>query len=529
MTDVRPADSPLRTTDLRMAGDLPSDLLQVASQRLGIASLVWAGLWTLSLVMNNLVGPVLSPDAPLDDAWPIPGNPAAVGVIAVSLLLFWYTRRPPNHPRLVLDLGLVYEVLLAFAIGIVNQWTPNTTGLSWICVLILIHPMVVPSTRPRTLIAALVAASMDPVGIAITGARGVEIPSIPVILWTYLPNYICAFLAVLPSHVISALGRQVSEARELGSYQLGEMLGKGGMGEVYAAHHRMLRRPAAIKLIRPDALQSSEYESAETIVKRFQREAEAAAQLHSPHTVALYDFGVTSSGRFYTVMELLRGLDLETLVDRFGPIPPARTVYLLRQACHSLAEAHGFGLVHRDVKPANVYACRVGREMDYVKILDFGLVKGDLGEGQDRTKLTAPDITTGTPAYMSPELARADDIDGRSDIYALGCVAFWMLTGRLVFQAETPMKMMVAHIKNTPVPPSTLSEFEVGPDLDAVILTCLEKDRANRPATADELARGLSACDVGEPWSADAAAAWWQQHVPELVAPSSGGRGASRN
>jgi serine/threonine-protein kinase len=529
MTDVHPGNALLQTTDLRADGDLPSDLLQVASQRLGIAGLVWAGLWTLSLVMNNFVSPVLSPDAPLDDAWPVPGNAAAGGVIAVSLLMFWYTRRPSRNPRLVLDLGLVYEVLLAFAIGIVNQWTPNTEGLSWICVLILIHPMIVPHTRRRTLLAALVAASMDPLGIAITGARGVEIPSFPVILWTYLPNYICAFLAVLPSHVISVLSRQVSQARELGSYQLGELLGKGGMGEVYAAHHRMLRRPAAIKLIRPDALQSSEFESPETIVKRFQREAEAAARLHSPHTVELYDFGITNSGRFYTVMELLRGLDLETLVDRFGPIPPSRTVYLLRQACHSLAEAHEYGLVHRDVKPANVYACRVGRETDYVKILDFGLVKGDLGEGQDRTKLTAPDITTGTPAYMSPELARADDIDGRADIYALGCVAVWMLTGRLVFKAETPMKMMVAHIKNTPLPPSMLSEFPIGPDLDAAILACLEKDRANRPATADELARTLAACDVGEPWTPEAAVAWWQHNVPELLAPPSPSSTTSRN
>jgi hypothetical protein len=510
----------LRTSDPRPETELPSDLLRLASHRLGIASLVWAGLFALGLVMNNVVGPILSPDAPLDDAWPWPGNPVAIAVIAVSLAVFWYTRRTTCDCRRALDLGLVYEVVLALAIGLVNQWTPNVTGLSWICVLILIHPMIVPNTRPRTLLAALAAASMDPLGIVITGLRGVEIPSFPVILWTYLPNYICAFLAILPSHVISALSRQVKQARELGSYRLGELLGKGGMGEVYVAHHRMLRRPAAIKLILPEALQSAQFQSPETIVKRFQREADAAAQLHSPHTVQLYDFGVTSGGRFYTVMELLRGLDLESMVERFGPVPPARTVYLLRQVCHSLAEAHAYGLVHRDVKPANVYTCWVSRQADFVKVLDFGLVKGNLGEGKDQTKLTAPEITTGTPAYMSPELARAEDIDGRADLYALGCVAFYLLTGRLVFEAETPIKMMFAHIKTAPRPPSQISEFAISRDLDAVILSCLEKERAKRPATADELASRLAECDVGEPWTEEAAAAWWNKHLPDLAAPS---------
>ncbi len=523
MVETRAGDALLRTSDPQPHVGLPSDLLRLASKRLGIASLVWAGLWALGLVMNNVVGPILSPGAPLDDAWPWPGNPVAFAVIAVSVGVFWYTQHTASTPRLALNLGLVYEVVLAFAIGLVNQWTPNVSGLSWICVLILIHPMIVPHTRPWTLVAALAAASMDPLGIAIAGARGLAIPSPPVILWTYLPNYLCAFLAVVPSHVIAGLGRQVKEARDLGSYRLGELLGKGGMGEVYVAHHRMLHRPAAIKLIRPDALRTGRKETAETIVKRFQREAEAAAQLHSPHTVQLYDFGVTAGGQLYTVMELLRGLDLESLVARFGPVPPARTVHLLRHACHSLGEAHAFGLVHRDIKPANIFACWVGREADYVKVLDFGLVKGDLGEGQDRSKLTAPEIATGTPAYMSPELARADDIDGRSDLYALGCVAFFLLTGRLVFEAETPMKMLLAHVKETPVPPSRLSEFPISGELDAVILSCLQKDRARRPATADELAVRLAACDVGEPWTAEAAARWWQGHLPDF-APASAAR-----
>jgi serine/threonine-protein kinase len=347
--------------------------------------------------------------------------------------------------------------------------------------------------------------------------RGVEIPAGPVILWTYLPNYICALLAVLPSHVITRLGSQVKQARELGSYKVGELLGSGGMGEVYAAHHRLLRRPAAIKLVRPGKLGADDSEARSTIVRRFRREAEAAASLYSPHTIALYDFGVTGEGDFYYVMELLRGLDLETVVERFGPMQPARVTHLLGQVCHSLAEAHVKGFVHRDVKPANLYTCWVGLEPDFLKVLDFGLVKGRLDKSRDQTKLTAPNMATGTPAYMSPELARGEEVDGRSDIYAVGCVAYWLLTGRLVFEAETAMKTMVAHIRSTPLPPSQMSGLGVSRSLDELVLACLEKDPANRPQEADGLVRRLAECDVGEPWTREIAAAWWRANLPDLV------------
>jgi serine/threonine-protein kinase len=496
---------------------LPPELLQAASRRLGLAALVWAGLWGFALLMNNVVGPVLSPDAPLDDAWPLPGNPVAVAVIVVSLGLFVYTRRRACDCQFSLDLGLGYEVFLAFAIGFVNQWTPNVTGLSWICVLVLVHPMIVPNTPGKTLVAALLAASMDPVGLAITSARGVPIPSVPVILWTYLPNYVCALLAVLQVRIITGLGRQVRDAQEVGSYRLGDLLGSGGMGEVYNATHRLLRRPAAVKLIRPGRLGASDGERGETIVRRFQREAEAVSSLHSPHTIALYDFGVTDSGELYYVMELLRGLDLDSLVDRFGPVPPARAVYLLQQACHSLAEAHAIGLIHRDVKPANVYTCWVGLEPDFVKVLDFGLVKPPPEAEADQMRLTAPDLTTGTPAYMAPEMAMRQEPDWRADIYSLGCVAYWLLTGRLVFEAQTPMRMMVEHVETPPLPPSHYSEFDISQSLEELIMACLEKDRRRRPSDTLLLARRLAQCDVGEPWTAERSARWWRTHLKELV------------
>ena len=516
MTHLQIPEKRPRHTTMASGGVLPPDLLEAASRRLGVASLLWAGLWVLALVMNNVVGPVLSPDALLDDAWPWPGNPVALGVIAVSLALFAYTRWHACDCQRSLDLGLIYEVVLAFAIGFVNQWTPNVIGLSWICVLVLVHPMIVPHTRAKTLAAALIAASMDPVGLAITAARGVELPPVAAMLWAVLPNYICALIAVVPVGIITRLGRQVRDARELGSYQMGELLGRGGMGEVYAAKHRLLRRPAAIKVIRPDALGARSGEGAKTVVQRFKREAEAAAQLHSPHTTALYDFGVTDDGSFYTVMELLRGIDLDSLVDRFGPVSPARVVYLLSQACHSLAEAHALGLIHRDVKPANLFTCWVGLEADFVKVLDFGLVKPP-PDDEDQIKLTAPDLTTGTPAYMAPELALRQDADWRADIYSLGCVAYWLLTGSLVFEADTPMKMMLRHVDTPPLLPSRRSELDIPPSLEDVVMACLEKDRRRRPSSAEVLARQFSECDVGEPWSRERADAWWRAHLPDLV------------
>lgn len=504
---------------------LPADLMEAASRRLGLACLVWSGLWAFGLVMNNLVSPLISPDKPIDDAWPIPGNPAAGVVILISLALYWYTRSAKCDCQRALDLGLVYEVVLAGAFAVTQQWTPNTLGLSWICVLVLIHPMIVPNSTGKTLAAALVAASMDPLAIALMGLRGVDTPSVPVVLWTYLPNYICALLAIIPTKVIRGLGGEVKQAREVGSYQLGELLGSGGMGDVYRATHRLLRRPAAVKLIRPDSLSMRDGEPAETIIERFKLEAESAASLHSPHTIALYDFGVANDGGFYYVMELLNGLDLDTLVTRFGPQPPARVVYLLQQACHSLAEAHAIGLIHRDVKPTNLYACRVGLEADFVKVLDFGLAKAGPGSARSAVKLTAPDITLGTPAYMAPELARGESVDHRIDIYAMGCVAYWLLTGRLVFEASTPMRMMMAHVNATPEPPSRYTELPVPPALEGLVLSCIEKDPERRPHDAEALSHALASCDVGERWTAESAWQWWDTHLPEFGGRPSTPRG----
>ncbi|HEX3274690.1 MAG TPA: serine/threonine-protein kinase [Gemmatimonadales bacterium] len=499
---------------------LPDDLLREATARLGILARVWAGLFVIGILMNDVLAPLV--DMPMRDLipWGRPADVVAVLSIGVSLWLARYTSRLSCRPRKALDLALGYEVLLALGIGIVNQWEPHRLlagRLSWICVLILLFPMIVPNTPRKTLIASLIAASMDPVGLGVAHLRGLDLPSWAAIVWNYLPNYVCALIAVIPSKIMVRLGRQVQRARELGSYRLVALIGRGGMGEVWHATHRMLARPAAVKLIKPEILGASSEAASAAIVRRFQREADAASRLQSPHTIRLYDFGQTRGGVFYFAMELLEGLDLETLVRRFGPLPSERVVCLLRQACQSLGEAHDVGLVHRDVKPANIYTCRLGREYDFVKVLDFGLVKYDQDESILDT-IKSAELTTGTPAYMAPEMASgADPVDRRADLYALGCVGYWLLTGEMVFEADSPLKMLIQHIQALPVPPSIRTARPVSAELERVIMRCLEKDPTRRPQTADELLAELDRIPFDQPWTQASARAWWSEHLADVI------------
>ena len=307
----------------------------------------------------------------------------------------------------------------------------------------------------------------------------------------------------------------------MGSYQLGELLGRGGMGEVYKATHRMLARPAAIKLIRPEMLGGVGAAAARLAVTRFRREAQAAANLRSPHTVELYDFGVTADQTLYFVMELLDGMDLETLVRQTGAVPAARVIYILRQVCDSLEEAHSAGLVHRDIKPANIHLGRLGLHHDVVKVLDFGLVKSVASEESEQTLGTAAGLTPGTPAYLAPEIARGEAFDGRADLYALGCVGYYLLTGQLVFEATNSLQMITKHVGETPIPPSQRTELPVPPELERVILRCLAKQPRDRPATAGELSSALASVN-GKPWGEAQAQQWWNAHAPRTSKPEIG-------
>lgn len=495
---------------------LPPDLLKAASQRLGAMSLLFAVLWIVGEVLGHVASRAIAPNNP---AWRRFELTDAIAVTAVilSLALFAYIRRTDRDPRFILDLGLWYLILTALSLGLVfhvgNVPTGTTVapGISWIGAVILIFAAMVPTTPKKMLVAGLIAASMNPVGMLISRAQGHWNfgPASRVLLMHY-PDYILVGAAVVIAHVVTKLGQQVTRAREMGSYQLGELLGRGGMGEVYKATHRMLARAAAIKLIRPEMLGAADEEAARLAVTRFRREAEAAANLRSQHTVELYDFGVTEDGTLYLVMEFLEGMDLESLVRQTGPLPAARVMHIMRQVCDSLEEAHAMGLVHRDIKPANIHLGRVGLHHDFVKVLDFGLVKEVASVSTEHSMATIPgQMALGTPAYMAPEMALGETVDGRADVYALGCVAYYLLTGKLVFEAEKTFQLIAKHLQTPPVPPSQRTDRPISPELERLILKCLAKSPSDRPASAAHLAEALSwiPADV---WDEARARSWWE-------------------
>jgi serine/threonine-protein kinase len=502
---------------------LPSDLLSEQVERLVLFSAVGAGLWTFGIVLDRFVIPQL-PGGVTYPVWK--ANLIEVVGVAVSVVMFLYARFSRHSALIKTEAGLVYLVLSSFGIAMLNTWvmTPPTTAqmmkLSWITIAILVYSMIAPSSPRKMLVASMVAASMDPLGVWFAYLRGVAVPSVAQTFMLYLPNYVCALVATLPSHVLQRLGRQLSTAREMGSYQLVERLGEGGMGEVWRAHHRLLARSAAIKLVRPQLLGAKSESEARLMLRRFEREAQTTAALSSPHTINLFDFGQTDDGSFYYVMELLAGRDIESLVREFGPVSTARAVFLLRQVCHSLADAHARGLVHRDIKPANIYVCRMGLEYDFVKVLDFGLVKYSKQTNMRQTLVTTDHTPTGTPAYMAPETILGDaDIDRRADVYALGCVAYFLLTGQLVFEADTPMKMLMQHVQAQPVPPSQRTELRIPREVDELVLACLQKDPNLRPQDAGDLFRMACDCKFPDSWNQEQARIWWEKHLPELSGP----------
>ena len=295
----------------------------------------------------------------------------------------------------------------------------------------------------------------------------------------------------------------------VGNYVLGDVLGRGGMGVVYRARHTALDRPAAVKLVSAGVLASDGSTGAESGESRFEREARATAALRSPHTVELYDYGRAADGRLYYAMEYLEGLDLEQLVERFGPQPVGRTVHVLTQVCESLQEAHTRGVVHRDIKASNIFLCQLGSSYDFVKVLDFGLVRPSLS-GRDAAR------AIGTPAYMAPEIAvEGAAVDGRADIYSLGCVAYWMLTGTEVFPGDDPVGVVAAHIGSEPAPPSQRTEVEIPESVDRLILRCLAKKPEDRFPDAEGLAEALQRCVCEGAWGPEQAREWWRLHAPD--------------
>jgi serine/threonine-protein kinase len=525
-----PHGEALETGRGRGARSLPPDLRNQVTRRLRLIAIVYsAAFFAADLVPSAISGQIVH-----QFQHPILWIPTVVSILAglsFAALI--------SHPRLgweaKLNLGLVFEVLSCYGIALSMyldlgkfQEMPlayYVLSPSWPAIWMIAFSIVVPAPPGRALLAQLASASAAPVviGLVLQREKLLHLIPGPAFFFSHVfPYLICVGLAYVSARIVYALGADVSRARELGSYKLVELLGQGGMGEVWKASHQLLARPAAIKFIRPERIAAASPEEARTTLKRFELEARATASLSSAHTVDLYDFGITDDGAFYYVMELLDGLDCERLVQRFGRLPPARVVHLLAQVCESLDEAHAKGLIHRDVKPANIYVCRSGTRLDFVKVLDFGLVAHRSAPSAPELRLTLPEQAVGTPEFMPPEVALGQPVDGRADLYGLGCVAYWLLTARSAFEGANFYEVVSKHLHVAPDPPSRHAPG-LPHELDGLILECLEKTPEKRPSSARELARRLRAVPLAEPWDEEDAAAWWTAHItPGLGAGTDG-------
>lgn len=500
---------------------LSLDLLEEGARRLTWLAGVFVVAALALYVFQRLVQPQIAPlvDDPVTRLGGLMAILIAAGVVALRQYGVVTSRQ-------LLRVGILFEIAVAFAIAMVETSRPFNPfvpllGLSAVGAWVVFVAAAIPTPPDVRLALALAAATTWPVAYAINSTRfGFFTESWrQTAIWPTL-NYVLAIVAYVIGRLTYGTVREVPDARDLGSYTLMSQIGEGGMGEVWRASHKLLARPAAIKLVKLDASRQ------ELFAHRFHREANAIAALKSPHTVYLYDFGTTQDGRLYYVMELLDGISLQTLIDTFGPQPASRVVAILKQMCRSLEEAHLEQIIHRDLKPSNVMICQVAQTRDFVKVVDFGLAR-PFGAGA-ASNLTVEGMTLGTPEYMAPEVARGSRmVDARADLYALGCVAYVLLTGSLVFTDSNPVSVALKHMRTPPVPPSQRTDRLVPPDLERVILACLEKDADARPRSARAVERLLTACNV-PPWTEEDADVWWQRHLPPTSALRSFSQAPSR-
>jgi hypothetical protein len=428
--------------------------------------------------------------------------------VAAGLVIGWLVLRSGERSR-----GLVHLVDVAATVGIcaaamhILQFIPGDQvaagPLFATAITLIARAAIVPSRGLVTFLIGLVAT------FGLRDAYARHQPDVGQFASFVSPWMVAfTFASAFVSHVIYGLSRQVREARQLGQYVLESKLGEGGMGAVYRARHAMLRRPTAVKVLLPDR-------TGEAHVARFEREVRQTARLSHPNTVTIYDYGRTPDGCFYYAMELLVGATLEDIVRVDGPQVPARVIGTLAAVAGALSEAHAVGLIHRDIKPANIMLCEQGGAADVAKVLDFGLVK-ELGTHVD---LTHANALMGTPLYMSPEVIRDPEVvDARSDLYALGAVGYFLLSGRHVFEGKTVLEVCTQHLIAAPVPPSIRSGRSLHPSIESLILSCLEKDPVARPQSAAELRERLIAIDDAGDWSEAQARAWWEKNWPILRA-----------
>lgn len=493
--------------------ELHPDLVRTGAARFPGIALASAAAFAAYLVAHQLGVP--SPSLPGREG-PIAPQSLLLAGLGLSASAYGATWIRRLSPALVLGMAYIHLLAISLILGLFRHLEPRAAGEF----LYQIAPVVLPLLAFGALIPALPrtagltlfgAAALDPLALFLLRQGG---PPLSASQWALAiaSPLLGALVGYHMSLVVHRLSERAARARDIGSYRLVERLGVGGMAEVWRADHRLLARPAAVKLVRRQVLIDRGPHDSERLLRLFMREARTTASLNSPHTIQIYDFGVTREGAFYYVMELLDGVSLQELVERFGPQPPERVARTIAEVCHSLEEAHARDFVHRDIKPGNIYVCHYGEDYDFVKVLDFGLV---LDRHPTAEELEDERRQVGTPAVMAPEMVRFQaPVDARADLYALGCVAYWLLTGTRVFEANSRQDMLVMHAHQKPLPPSRRVGRELHPGLEALVMTCLEKNPAKRPQTARDLAERLGELAFESSWSDERARLWWRRERP---------------
>jgi serine/threonine-protein kinase len=414
--------------------------------------------------------------------------------------------------RHVLSVRALYGLDVIYAIGIGGSFAVSVllakdlrpasyAALMYAAFTVFMRAIVVPSSGRRTaIVSALVFVPLWIAGVILAIETIQEVPSPAFVVGGLVLGIVPILLATVGSDIIYGLRRQVFQAMQLGQYTLESKIGEGGNGAVYRAHHALLRRPTAIKLLLPDRVGADNLD-------RFEREVQHMSQLTHPNTVAVFDYGRSPDGVFYYAMEYLGGIDLEHLVERFGPQPSGRVVHILLQVCGALHEAHAAKLIHRDIKPANIILCERGTVLDVAKVVDFGLVKEIT-----RDTGTSTQVVLGTPAYVAPEaVTDPDHITHAVDLYALGAVGYFLITGRRLFEGKTAVDVCIQHVTQPPRRPSEVAAIAIAPELELVLMTCLAKRPAERYASAAQLAEALEALPPATDWTKADASAWWER------------------
>ena len=496
--------------------ELPKELVSAGVRRLGVSAF-FQGLCLLALLggglaLSNHSGPWASHRAVITSSM--------LTLVCVNFFYAGMSRLFPHHPRELANWGFAYLLVQAIAYAVLRHssaWEGFDAFRQWspIALILVLYAALVPCRPTTMLLWGMACVGIDLIAMAARIERDGGMPMSIRLVLAMTPIFGAA-AATLCSDLLHGLSERIALATEVGAYRLETMLGRGGMGEVWSARHGMLAREAAVKLIRPKTLAAHGEEEARRLVKLFIREAKATAGLVSPHTIQIYDFGTAKDGSFYYVMELLHGYDLQTLVEEFGAQPPARVIEVAKQICHSLREAHQIGLVHRDLKPANIFLCRYGADFDFVKVLDFGLV---MDRRPTEEQIEQPGMV-GTPAVMAPEMMRFNaPVDQRADLYAVGCVLFWMLTGRRVFEADNRADMLVMHSHQKAQAPSKFCEAPIPEELEAIILQCLDKNPERRPQSAWEIHERLEQIVVEPSWDERRKESWWLARKSKLPEP----------